>query len=549
MAATKTGFILGAVAGAGVAAAVMIGVGLRPLEALADPAPTKVTQSNGPIIFSPPPGAPMSFADIFDRVSPAVVSINVTAMVDRRTLGLPGFDDAQPRGGPNSKGGGDDQDDGDDQGDDSGAAPGGGGDPNTTQALASGSGFFISPDGYIVTNNHVVENAKDIKVVLPGRDQRELPARVIGRDEGTDLAVIKVEGKNFPYVNFENSARPRVGDWVIAVGNPFGLGGTATAGIISANGRDIGEKFVDYIQIDAPINRGNSGGPTFDVYGRVIGINTAIFSPSGGSVGIGFAIPADVADSITKQLIAGGKITRGYLGATIQDISPEIAESLGKPDLKGAMVDELVPGGPAAKAGLQAGDIVLSVNGVAVDGATGLTRQVASSHTGDILRLAILRGGQSLTLEVQSGLRPSEQELAKTQGDMEQGDDSGQGGGLSVHTGVLGLSLAPLDAAAHRKFGVPAEVKGVLVLDLDASSDAAGKGLKPGDVILRVNDQAVLTDDDVGQVVAAAQKAGRANVLLFVYHDHHQAAVAVKIASDADDDAPAPAAKGKSKKK
>ena len=546
MAATKTGFFLGAVAGAGVAAAVMIGVGLRPPYAMADTAPAKVAQASSAALFGPPPGAPLSFADIFDRVSPAVVSINVTAVMDRRALGLPGFDDAQPKRGPGAKGRGDDQDDQDEQDDQDDQGGGSNrGDPNSTQAMASGSGFFISSDGYIVTNNHVVENAKDIKVVLPGKDQRELPARVIGRDEGTDLAVIKVEGKNFPYVSFENSARPRVGDWVIAVGNPFGLGGTATAGIISAYGRDIGEKFVDYIQIDAPINRGNSGGPTFDIYGRVIGINTAIFSPSGGSVGIGFAIPAEVADTITKQLMSGAKITRGYLGATIQDISPEIAESLGKADMKGALVDELVPGGPASKAGVQAGDVVTSINGVAVHSATELTRQVASSHTGDIMRLAILRGGESLTLDVRSGLRPSEEELAKAQGNMEQGGE-GSGEGASAHAGALGLVLAPLDANARRKLGLPADLKGALVTDIDTNSDAAGKGLKPGDVVIRVNDKAVSNGAEVAEEVAAAQKAGRANVLLFVYHDHHQAAVAVKIVPDSDVDAPA---KGKSKGK
>ncbi len=542
MAAEKTGLVLGAVAGVGAAAALIVGIGLPPLAAHADPAPPEAAR---PMLFSPPPGAPLSFADIFDRVSPAVVSINVTAIVDRRVLGLPGLEQGQPRrGAPSPKGRGDDQDDQDDQGDQSDQG-GAGDDPNNTQAMASGSGFFISSDGYIVTNNHVVENAKDIKVVLPGKDQRELPAKVIGRDEGTDLAVIKVEGKDFPYVSFENSARPRVGDWVIAVGNPFGLGGTATAGIISAYGRDIGEKFVDYIQIDAPINRGNSGGPTFDIYGRVIGINTAIFSPSGGgSVGIGFAIPADVADTITKQLMAGGKITRGYLGATIQDISPEIAESLGKPDLKGAMVDELVAGGPAAKAGVQPGDIVLSVNGVPVHGATELTRQVAASHTGETLRLAILRGTESVTLDVHSGLRPSEAELAKA-GALDQDAGDGQDGS-AARASALGIGLAPLDSESRRKLGIPPEIKGALVMTIDATSDAAGKGLKPGDVVLRVNGEAVANGADVAQAVAAAQKAGRSNVLLFVYHDHHQAAVPIKIAPDADDKAPA---KGKAKPK
>ncbi|HVY34185.1 MAG TPA: trypsin-like peptidase domain-containing protein [Caulobacteraceae bacterium] len=542
MASAKTRFMLCAVLGVAAAMTAPAGAGMLAQVAHADPAPAKVTENTGALAFAPPPGAPLSFADIFDRVSPAVVSINVTAIVDRRVLGLPGLDAQPPRGKAKPKGGDDDQDDQDD--------PGAGDDPNSTQAKASGSGFFISADGYIVTNNHVIENAKDIKVVLPGKDQRELPAKVIGRDEGTDLAVIKVEGKNFPYVNFENSARPRVGDWVIAVGNPFGLGGTATAGIISAYGRDIGEKFVDYIQIDAPINRGNSGGPTFDVYGRVIGINTAIFSPSGGgSVGIGFAIPAEVADAVTKQLMTGAKITRGYLGATIQDISPEIAESLGKPDMKGAIIDELVPGGPAAKGGVQPGDVVLSVNGVAVRGATDLTRHVAASHTGDILSLSILRGADTVTVEVRSGLRPSEAELAKAQGSLMPDDGSGDSGAADLPA-ALGITLAPLDSEARRKLSIPADIRGALVMAVDASSDAAGKGLKPGDVVLRVNGRIVLSGAEVAQEVDAARKAGRANVLLFVYHDRHQAAVAVKIASD--DDAPANGkgkAKGKAKAK
>ncbi|HEY8002676.1 MAG TPA: trypsin-like peptidase domain-containing protein, partial [Phenylobacterium sp.] len=287
MTSKKTGYILGAVAGAGVMIAAVAGAGMRLPVAHADSQARLIKASTAPI-FAPPPGAPMSFADIFDKVSPAVVSINVTSRVDASALRrIPGFEnfpfDLQPKGGQG------DGDDGDS------APPQGGrtdkGQPKLPTQQSAGSGFFISPDGYIVTNNHVVENAETIKVVL--KDESELEATVVGRDEGTDLAVIKVKntGRQFPFVNFENAGKPRVGDWVIAVGNPFGLGGTATAGIISAYGRDIGETFVDYIQIDAPINRGNSGGPTFDIYGRVIGVNTAIFSPSGGSVGIGFAIP------------------------------------------------------------------------------------------------------------------------------------------------------------------------------------------------------------------------------------------------------------------
>ena len=492
-------------------------------------------------LFAPPPGAPLSFADIFDRVSPAVVQINVTATVDRRTLGLPGIPGLPtPKRAPAP-----DDEDGGGDGQDGGA----GDDPNSTQAQASGSGFFISADGYIVTNNHVVENAKDIKVVLAGKEQRELSAKIIGRDEATDLAVIKVEGKGFPYVDFENSAHPRVGDWVIAVGNPFGLGGTATAGIISAYGRDIGEKFVDYIQIDAPINRGNSGGPTFDIYGRVIGINTAIFSPSGGSVGIGFAIPAEVADNITKQLISGGKITRGYLGAVIQDVSPEIAESLGKADLKGALVDELAPGGPAEKSGLTAGDIVTAVNGTAVRSATELTRQVAASRTGDMLHLSVLRGGTIKTIDVKSGLRPGEAELAKATG--RQNEDGGKDSddAAAAKPTALGITLTPLDAAARKRLGLPAELKGAVIDQIAPAADAATKGLKPGDVVIRANDRAIASGADLAAEVAAAAKAGRTNVLLFVYHDHHQAAVPIKIEPDKDDSAAKPKPKAKPKAK
>jgi serine protease Do len=518
MAPKKTGFIVGAVAGAGVAAAALAGVGLQ--QASADNARPKLVQTSGPAIFAPPPGAPLSFADIFDRVSPAVVSINVTSKVERAAHGIPGAPNfpfgivprgAKPPSGDDYEGG-----DGPPTGDD-----------GSNSAMASGSGFFISADGYIVTNNHVVENSTDIKVVL--KDERELPAKVIGRDEGTDLAVIKVEGSNFPYVNFENSARPRVGDWVIAVGNPFGLGGTATAGIISAYGRNIGEVFVDYIQIDAPINRGNSGGPTFDIYGRVIGVNTAIFSPSGGSVGIGFAIPADVADSITKQLMSGHKISRGYLGATIQPVTPDIADSVGIPGKKGALVAELVPGGPAEKAGVMPGDVVLSVNGHSVKDSTDLTRQVAASHTGDTLSLVVMRAGQQKTINVKSGVRPSEADLARS-----QSQDPNARGPVpetppSARPNALGLALGTLDEASRRRYGLSADVRGAVVENVVIGSDAAKKGLKRGDVVVRAGDHTITSPQDAVAAIDAAKKAGRASVLVFIYRDGHQLGVPLKL--------------------
>ena len=520
MNAKKKGFIAGAVAGAGIAAAALAGTGLRWPAAFADQKPAVIRTSAAPM-FAAPPGAPLSFADIFERVAPAVVSIDVTSKVATRGRGgapegFP-FNLPQGRGG----GGGDDDDD-----EDAGPSPGPTGKAPETQA--TGSGFFISPDGFIVTNNHVVENATEITVRM--NDKRELKARVIGRDEGTDLAVVKVDGNNFPYVSFENQAKPRVGDWVIAVGNPFNLGGTATAGIISAYGRDIGESFVDYLQIDAPINRGNSGGPTFDVYGRVVGVNTAIFSPSGGSVGIGFAVPADIADTITKQLISGGKITRGYLGVSIQNVTPEISESLGIPPRSGALVADITPGGPASKAGVESGDIILSVNGKAIGSASELTRQVALARSGDVLKLEIRRGGKNRIIEVRSGTRPAESELSRSLNGNDNDDNQVNPSRPEVNrTTVLGLGLIPLDDAARRRFGVGAGVKGVLIDNVAADSDGGKKGLKRGDVILQTNERPVATPSEVVAAVAEARKAGRPSVLLLINRMGRTIGLAVKL--------------------
>jgi len=533
MAVSKTGYVVGAIAGAGVAAVALAGSSLHWPPPSSSHRPELIKASTEPM-FAPPPGAPLSFADIFEKVSPAVVSIDVTTKVDAKTLrSIPGFEnfpfDLSPKGrrgqgGQDNQGqggGGGGGDDDDDNG-------GGGASP---QAMSSGSGFFISADGYILTNNHVVENASDIKVTLPGQEQRELKAVIIGRDEATDLAVIKVEGRDFPYVSFENTAKPRVGDWVIAVGNPFGLGGTATAGIVSAYGRDIGEgPFVDYIQIDAPINRGNSGGPTFDVYGRVIGVNTAIYSPSGGSVGIGFDIPAEVAASVARQLIAGGKVTRGYMGAVIQNVTPEIADSLGITGKKGALVAELTPGGPADRAGLQPGDVVMGIDGKSVASSTELTRMVGETRTGDVMHLDVLRGGHQLVVDVRSGVRPSEQELAKTDND----NDEDQNGGApsapaAPRPSALGMSYGPLDDAARRRYGVPAEVKGVVIESVAPTSDAGDKGLKRGDVVVMVFNKPAVSPADIPAAVAEAKKAGRTSVLLEIHRTGRNIFVPIKI--------------------
>ncbi|MFL5297024.1 MAG: Do family serine endopeptidase [Phenylobacterium sp.] len=453
---------------------------------------------------TPPAGATAlpSFADIVQRVAPAVVSIEVEGKVGPRAVVAP-------------FGGGD----GDEGG--SSALPPGFQQffqqlPRQTQPQtmkAAGSGFFISADGYVVTNNHVVDHAD--KIIIHTADDREFKARVVGRDPATDLAVVKVDGANLPYVSFEDRAKPRVGDWVVAVGNPFNLGGTATAGIVSALARKnvSDSSYVDYLQIDAPINRGNSGGPTFDLYGRVVGVNTAIFSPSGGSVGIGFDIPADVVAQVSKQLISTGKVSRGYIGAQVQDVTADIAESLGLKG-KGALVAELTPGGPAAAAGLRPGDVVLSANGEPVASATDLTRAVGRVRAGDTIRLQVRREGQVREIAVHAGLRPSEEQLAQND-QTPGGGEAGGGGGV---TGALGLSVAP-----------DPQGKGVRVAGVDASSDAAQKGLRRGDLILQAGGRATKAPADVTAAVAEAKKAGRHQVLLFVARGTQHIFVPVEI--------------------
>lgn len=446
--------------------------------------------------FAPPPGAPMSFADIFEKVSPAVVSIDVKSKVDPSTLrGIPGLPFNLPGQGEDGEEGGEE-----------------GGQGGVPRQQSSGSGFFISADGYLVTNNHVVEGADEIMVTL--KDGRELPAKLVGRDDGTDLAVLKVEGKGFSFVNFENDAKPRVGDWVITVGNPFGLGGTATAGIVSALSRDINDgPFVDYIQVDAPINRGNSGGPTFDVYGRVIGVNSAIFSPTGGSVGIGFAIPAELADSVTRQLITNGKVTRGYIGATIQNFTPDMGEALGLGGIKAAIVADLTPGGPASKGGLKRDDIVTAVNGNPVTSSTALTREVAKAPPGGALKLDVLRDGKKQTVTIQSGVRPSAKELAELSSPDAPGGapKAAPQSAPAQRPVVLGMALAPIDAATKSRLNVDA---GVLVETVRADSDAAEQGVRRGSVIVSVNTRKVTTAAEVAAAVDAAKKAGRPTVLM-----------------------------------
>jgi serine protease Do len=526
MAVNRTALIVSALGGASVAVAALAGAGMRlPSAWAAGPHGGQLIQASTDPTFGPAPGAPQSFADIFERVSPAVVAIHVTSKVDINTLRrqIPGFDNLPFEIVPRGQGG-----DGDGDGD---TRP-------TPRQQSSGSGFFISADGYLVTNNHVVDGADEIKVVT--KDGKELVATVVGRDEGTDLAVLKVQGSNFPFVQFETAVKPRVGDWVVAVGNPFDLSSTATAGIVSAYNRDIGQNFVNYIQIDAPINKGNSGGPTFDIYGRVIGVNAEIYSPSGGSVGIGFAIPADVAQSVTQQLIAKGHITRGYIGATIESLSDSLAESWGLAGRKGAQVSDVIQGGPAQRAGLEPGDVVVAVNGVAVHSNVEMTREVAKTSAGDTIHLDVFRGGHERTIDVVAGTRPSEQQLAQGNNQGRNGDDgeSGGNGAPSAHISagppILGMHLSPLTADNRDQYNIPQTVHGgVVVQSAHNTCDSAGETcLQRGDVIVQAGNHQIATVADLAAAVDEWRHAGRTSIPLGVRRGGQGTAfVPIKIAA------------------
>ena len=384
--------------------------------------------------------------------------------------------------------------------------------PQTRETRALGSGFFISEEGYVVTNNHVVENATAIQIVLT--DGRELDAELIGTDAQTDLAVLKVvDAGTYPYVEFANGTNVRKGDWVVALGNPFGLGGTATAGIISADGRDLGPRspYTDFLQIDASINRGNSGGPTFDLNGRVIGVNTAIFSPTGGSVGIGFAIPSDLAVQVTDQLIDNGKVSRGWLGVSIQDVTEDMAEALGLESDKGAIVSELVNESPALKAGVERGDVILSINGKAVEDATQVTRIVGSLLAGSSNSFHVLRDGTKKTIRVTVGERPANPLDLPTAGSVP--DSSPEESGAEAE---LGVELMALDDDARESLGLDADDAGLLITGIDRKSVLRDSGIEPGMAILEVNGRAVSTAKQFDDAIEAARHAGKEQVLMAI---------------------------------
>ena len=384
-----------------------------------------------------------------------------------------------------------------------------------------GSGFVISPDGYVVTNNHVIDGATKIQVSFDN-DETKYDAKLVGTDPRTDVALIKIESnKTFPTVKLSDK-EPRVGDWALAVGNPFGLGGTVTAGIVSALARDIGSGPYDYLQIDAAVNRGNSGGPTVNLDGDVIGVNTAIFSPSGGNVGIAFAVPAKTVKEVIKQLKADGTVSRGWLGVKIQNVDDDTAASIGLADAHGALVSEVTPDGPASKSGIKTQDAIIQVNGEKIADSRDLARKIAELAPNSNVDVKVWRNNAEQSIKVKLGLFPKNVEAAMNGDDNDQdnnGDSSDES--KSIDLSQLGITLMPARAGK--------DAQGVAIAEVDPTSDAAEKGLKPGDVILEVSGQIVSSPDDVISGIKKAQDLKRTAVLLHVQSADQKRFVAVQL--------------------
>ena len=458
-------------------------------------------------------GAPMSFADMVARLQPAVVNISTTQRitVPQQQNPFQGTPFEQFFGGR-----------------------GNGGGARTQEAQSLGSGFLISADGYIVTNNHVVSagtqgaTVESITVTLP--DRREFTAKLVGRDAASDLAVLKIQGSNFPFVHFGDSRQARVGDWVVAIGNPFGLSGTVSAGIVSAVNRVGIGPYDRFIQTDASINRGNSGGPMFDLQGNVIGINSQILSPTGGNVGIGFAIPAEQAKPIVDTLMKGGSVTRGYLGIQIQPVTDDIAGALGVNKDRGEIVSRVEAGQPGDKAGLRQGDIVTAINGQEITPEQTLTYLIARQKPGARVTLDVLRDGRRQQLNATVGTRPSEEEMAAIAGrGFDPDAEDGAPTAPDSTSSTLGLAVQPLTPQIARSLGIDQSVRGVVVAAVDPNSDAATKGLRRGTVITRVNATPVASAADITRAVQEARTAGRSQVLLYVNVRGNSAFVGVDI--------------------
>ena len=502
----------------GITGAILLGGAAATLSL--NPVGAQVAQNEpGAVRAAAPPGAPMSFAQLAERLQPAVVNISTrqSVQVQQRRL-PPGFEDFFRRFGgevPNQGGQGD-------------------GGTVTQRGGSLGSGFIISADGYVVTNNHVVAPARQDAVVeqitVTLADRTEYEAEVVGRDIASDIAVLKITPRGaLPFVRFGDSTRTRVGDWVVAIGNPFGLGGTVTAGIVSALHRNIGAGLYDrYIQTDASINSGNSGGPMFDIAGNVIGINTALISPTGGNVGIGFAIPAEQVAPIVEQLRRGQRVQRGYIGVALQNIDEGVAAALGIDRNRGELIRSVTPGGPADRAGIQQGDVVISVAGQPVTPDQSLAYLVSRQPIGSRIPIELIRQGQRRNVTIAVAERPSEEELARLNGiEPGAGNDTDEGGGgKPVPTESagqrstqqnLGLTVQSLTPDMARQMRITdANLRGLAVTAVDPNSDAGQKGVQPGDVILSINQAPVPTPEAAAAIVDAARRANRNTVLLLI---------------------------------
>ncbi len=446
-------------------------------------------------------GAPESFAELADQISPSVVNITTSALIAGPADGMP----MVPEGSPfedffedfNNRGGN--------------------GGPQRSEAL--GSGFVISEDGYIVTNNHVIEGADEITIEF--FTGTKLPAKLVGTDPKTDIALLKVESETpLPFVTFGNSDLMRVGDWVMAMGNPLGQGFSVSAGIVSARGRELQGTYDDYLQTDAAINRGNSGGPLFNMDGQVIGVNTAILSPNGGSIGIGFSMASNVVTKVVDQLKEFGETRRGWLGVRIQDVTPDVAEAMGLAEAKGALVTD-VPDGPAKEAGVTSGDVITMFDGQPVGDAGDLTRRVADAPIGEAVPVIIQREGKTETLQVTLGRR-EEAEAAATPAAAQAPDEPKE-------LESLGLTLSPVNEELRTQLGLDAGAEGLVVTAVDPASEAYTKGLREGDVITEAGQQKIVRLQDLEDRIAEAKAAGRKSLLLLIRKGGDPSFVALSI--------------------
>jgi serine protease Do len=480
--------------------------------ALGAPAGAQDTPEGGnaaPLTIDPGPRfVPESFAELADRLSPAVVNITTTTR-------MPDIDQGMrpviPEGSPFE----------DFFRDFMERQPGS---PRPQQrSNALGSGFIISPDGYIVTNNHVIESADEISVELFGGG--ELEAELVGRDPRTDIALLKVESEegDLPFVEFGDSDAAKVGDWVLAIGNPLGQGFSVSAGIVSARNRMLQGSYDDFIQTDAAINRGNSGGPLFDMQGRVIGVNTAILSPTGGSIGIGFAMSSAVVERVVAQLRDFGETRRGWLGVRIQNVDDDVAEAIGLGDARGALVTD-VPEGPALEGGIESGDVIVSFAGEPIEDTRELVRIVAEAEIGRTVEVVVFRDGAERTLEVEVGLL-EEATLAAAPGASPDTAPAPQ------DASVLGMTVAALTDRLREEFGLDRDVRGLVVTGLDSGSDAYSKGIREGDVIAEVGQEAVAAPEEMRDRIEAAEAAGRNSILLLVRRDGQPRFVALNLSS------------------